>query len=88
MISKGGFMMKIVNQKGNIVPRLLRTELLSKKLYGEKIFISQVDLDDYLQRQYYLNHKSKRKTDFKKFVNKQNIDEYRANDKFVAYWVH
>lgn len=80
--------MKIVNQKGNIVPRLLRTELLSKKLYGEKIFISQVDLDDYLQRQYYLNHKSKRKTDFKKFVNKQNIDEYRANDKFVAYWVH
>ena len=52
------------------------------------IFISKIDLDDYLQREYYLNHKSKRKSDFNKFVDSQDIDEYRANGKFVAYWVH
>lgn len=79
--------MKIIDKKNLGNYKLLRSELLSKKLYGENIFISKVDLDDFLQRKYYLNHKSKRKTDYKKFVNKQNIEEYRSNGKFAAYWV-
>lgn len=79
--------MKIINRKNLGNYKLLRSELLSKKLYGENIFISKVDLDDFLQRKYYLNHKSKRKTDYKKFVDKQNIEEYRSNGKFAAYWV-
>ena len=80
--------LNIINRKGDIDPRLLRTELLSKKILNQKIFISEVDLDDYLQREYYLNHKSKRKSDFNKFVDSQDIDEYQANGKFSAYWVH
>jgi len=80
--------LNIINRKGDVDPRLLRTELLSKKILNQKIFISEVDLDDYLQREYYLNHKSKRKSDFNKFVDSQDIDEYQANGKFAAYWVH
>ena len=80
--------MNIINRKGDTDPRLLRTELLSKKILNQKIFISKIDLDDYLQREYYLNHKSKRKSDFNKFVDSQDIDEYQANGKFAAYWVH
>ena len=80
--------MNVIDRKGDTKPRLLRTELLSKKFFNQKIFISKIDLDDYLQREYYLNHKSKRKSDFNKFVDSQDIDEYRANGKFVAYWVH
>lgn len=80
--------MNVIDRKGDTNSRLLRTELLSKKFFNQKIFISKIDLDDYLQREYYLNHKSKRKSDFNKFVDSQDIDEYRANGKFVAYWVH
>lgn len=80
--------MNVINKKGDVNPRQLRTELLSKKIQNEKIFISKVDLDDFLQRKYYLNHKSKRKTDFNKFLKSQNIDEYQANGKFAGYWVH
>lgn len=79
--------MKIIDKKNLGNYKLLRSELLSKKLYGENIFISKVDLDDFLQRKYYLNHKSKRKIDYRKFVDKQNIEEYRSNGKFAAYWV-
>lgn len=80
--------MNIIDRKGDTNISLLQTELLFKKVFKQKIFISKIELDDYLEREYYLNHKSKRKSDFNKFVNSQDIDEYRANGKFVAYWVH
>ena len=80
--------MNIINRKGDTNFNLLQNELLLKKIFNQKIFISKIELDDYLEREYYLNHKPKRKSDFNKFVNSQDIDEYQANGKFVAYWVH